>query len=171
MFLQILEDGRLTDSQGRTVSFKDTVIIMTSNAGVAEKAIHVGFNQSEAIQETNILQSLGSFFKPEFLNRFDSIIEFNSLEKNDLLQIIQLLLNELQDKLLAQDIHLEITEEVKEKLLEVGYHPNFGARPLRRAIQEQLEDQMADYILDHSEDKKLRAIMEDQAITIISQNE
>lgn len=170
MFLQILEDGRLTDSQGRTVSFKDTVIIMTSNAGVNEKTIHVGFNQSEAMKETNILQSLGSFFKPEFLNRFDSIIEFNSLEKSDLLQIIQLLLDELQRKLLAQDMHLEITEEVKEKLLEVGYHPNFGARPLRRAIQEQLEDQIADYILDHNDEKYLKAIVKDHEITIISQS-
>ncbi|MBO0994508.1 ATP-dependent Clp protease ATP-binding subunit [Bacillus sp. SD088] len=170
MFLQILEDGRLTDSQGRTVSFKDTVIIMTSNAGITEKPIHVGFHQSAAMKETSILQSLGSFFKPEFLNRFDSIVEFNLLEKNDLLQIIQLLLDELQHKLRAHDMHLDITDEVKEKLLEVGYHPDFGARPLRRAIQEQLEDQIADLVLDHNHEKHLKAIVEDQKITIVSQS-
>ena len=85
MFLQILEDGRLTDSQGRTVSFKDTVIIMTSNAGTGAKQIHVGFENNNAAKETNILESLGSFFKPEFLNRFDSIIEFNKLDKEELL--------------------------------------------------------------------------------------
>ncbi|GIN74163.1 ATP-dependent Clp protease ATP-binding subunit ClpE [Bacillus sp. J14TS2] len=170
MFLQILEDGRLTDSQGRTVSFKDTVIIMTSNAGITEKPIHVGFHQSAAMKETSILQSLGSFFKPEFLNRFDSIVEFNLLEKNDLLQIIQLLLDELQHKLHAQDMHLDIADEVKEKLLEVGYHPDFGARPLRRAIQEQLEDQIADFVLDHNHEKHLNAIVEDQKITIVSQS-
>ncbi|MCJ7841719.1 ATP-dependent Clp protease ATP-binding subunit [Lederbergia sp. NSJ-179] len=170
MFLQILEDGRLTDSQGRTVSFKDTVIIMTSNAGTTVKPIHVGFNQSEAMKETSILQNLGSFFKPEFLNRFDSIIEFNRLEKTDLLQIIQLLLIELEQKMTAQGMRLEITDEVKEKILEVGYHPDFGARPLRRAIQEQLEDQIADYILDHADAKKLKAVVNDNKISIITQS-
>src|SRR5690606_13251137 len=102
MFLQILEDGRLTDSQGRTVSFKDTVIIMTSNAGTGEKRIQVGFDRSNALKETSILDTLGSFFKPEFLNRFDAIIEFNALNKEHLLKIVDLLLGELSDTLSAQ---------------------------------------------------------------------
>ncbi|MBW8348737.1 ATP-dependent Clp protease ATP-binding subunit [Bacillus sp. IITD106] len=169
MFLQILEDGRLTDSQGRTVSFKDTVIIMTSNAGTSgAKQIQVGFGKSDVMKETNILDSLGSFFKPEFLNRFDSIIEFNKLEKNHLLSIVQLLLNELEQNLAEQEMSLEVTDEVKEKLVELGYHPNFGARALRRVIQEQLEDNIADHILDHPEEKNLKAVIRDNDITLIA---
>ncbi len=166
MFLQILEDGRLTDSQGRTVSFKDTVIIMTSNAGVAHKTVHVGFGTIEAVEEATILDSLGSFFKPEFLNRFDSIIEFNTLEKEHLLTIVDLLINELQQTLEEQKIELMISNEVKEKLAELGYHPAFGARPLRRVIQEKLEDKMADFILDQPEVAKLTAVLEDGEITL-----
>lgn len=157
MFLQILEDGRLTDSQGRTVSFKDTVIIMTSNAGAVHKTIHVGFGNNEALEEASILDSLGSFFKPEFLNRFDSIIEFKSLEKEHLLEIVELMLTELNGSLKEQGLELEVTQETKEKLAELGYHPAFGARPLRRALQEQLEDKIADFILDQPETKHLKA--------------
>lgn len=151
MFLQILEDGRLTDSHGRTVSFKETVIIMTSNAGVTDmKEAVVGFNTggTDAIRETNILQSLGAYFKPEFLNRFDSIIEFESLEKEELLQILDLMLNELQVELKEQGITVTIDEDAKSKLVELGYHPEFGARPLRRVIQERVEDKIADFLLD-----------------------
>ncbi|WP_062104440.1 ATP-dependent Clp protease ATP-binding subunit [Bacillus niameyensis] len=169
MFLQILEDSRLTDSQGRTVSFKDTVIIMTSNAGVTTKAIHVGFGNSDAIKETSILDSLGSFFKPEFLNRFDSIIEFNKLDKKHLLEIVELLLNELQQTISEQGMKLEISNEVKEKIVELGYHPEFGARPLRRVIQEQLENKIADYILDYPEKKILKAHLNNNVITIVSE--
>ncbi|BCB02748.1 ATP-dependent Clp protease ATP-binding subunit [Bacillus sp. KH172YL63] len=150
MFLQILEDGRLTDSQGRTVSFKETVIIMTSNAGVPDKKeAVVGFDTggTDAIKETNILQLLGAYFKPEFLNRFDSIIEFQSLEKEGLLQILDLMLNELKNDLKEQDIRLTVDEEAKQKLVELGYHPEFGARPLRRVIQERVEDKIADLLL------------------------
>ncbi|MGJ7919687.1 AAA family ATPase [Neobacillus sp. LXY-4] len=148
MFLQILEDGRLTDSQGRMVSFKDSVIIMTSNAGVGHKQIQVGFDKSNAATESNILESLGSFFKPEFLNRFDSIIEFKSLEKEQLLKIVDLMLEELENTLKEQNLALTVSNEVKEKLVELGYHPAFGARPLRRVIQEQLEDKLTDILLD-----------------------
>lgn len=156
IFLQILEDGRLTDSQGRTVSFKDTVIIMTSNAGVGEKKITVGFEQSnEAIKQTSILDSLSSYFKPEFLNRFDAIIEFNALKKEDLVQIVDLLLNDLQQTLKEQNIQLSVSKEAKEKLAELGYHPSFGARPLRRVIQEQLEDKITDLLLDEKEIKSV----------------
>ena len=166
MFLQILEDGRLTDSQGRTVSFKDTVIIMTSNAGVGNKTIKVGFDQSDAVAETSILDSLGGYFKPEFLNRFDSIIEFKALEKNHLLQIVDLMLGELNYTLSEQNVSLEVTAEVKEKLADLGYHPAFGARPLRRAIQEKLEDSIADFILEEPDAKELTAIIENDIITI-----
>lgn len=166
MFLQILEDGRLTDSQGRTVSFKDTVIIMTSNAGVGHKTIKVGFDQSTAVNESSILDSLGGFFKPEFLNRFDSIIEFKALEKEHLLQIVNLMLSELKDVLLEQNIRLEVEAEVKEKLAELGYHPAFGARPLRRSIQEQLEDSIADFILEEPNATELIAVIENDDITI-----
>ncbi|MGD6846845.1 ATP-dependent Clp protease ATP-binding subunit [Rossellomorea aquimaris] len=151
MFLQILEDGRLTDSQGRTVSFKETVIIMTSNAGVTDKKeAVVGFNTggTDAIKETTILQSLGAYFKPEFLNRFDSIIEFESLDKGELLQILDLMLDELKVELKEQGITVTIDEDAKSKLIELGYHPEFGARPLRRVIQERVEDKIADLLLD-----------------------
>jgi ATP-dependent Clp protease ATP-binding subunit ClpE len=166
MFLQILEDGRLTDSQGRTVSFKDTVIIMTSNAGVGHKTIKVGFDQSTAVNESSILDSLGGFFKPEFLNRFDSIIEFKALEKEHLLQIVDLMISELKETLSEQNISLEVEAEVKEKLAELGYHPAFGARPLRRSIQEQLEDSIADFILEEPDAIKLKAVIENDDITI-----
>lgn len=166
MFLQILEDGRLTDSQGRTVSFKDTVIIMTSNAGVGEKTIKVGFGQSNAINETSILDSLGGFFKPEFLNRFDSIIEFKSLDKQHLLEIVDLMLADLNNTLAEQNISLDVSFEVKEKLAELGYHPAFGARPLRRSIQEQLEDSIADFILEDPDAVNLSAAIENDKITI-----
>lgn len=168
MFLQILEDGRLTDSQGRTVSFKDTVIIMTSNAGTGTKEIKVGFGKSDALKETSILTSLGAFFKPEFLNRFDSIIEFNQLQQKELLYIVELLLNELTNTVAEHDLKLEISDEVKEKLVDLGYHPEFGARPLRRVIQEKLEDPIADYILDNPQEKNLKAVLHEGEISIIT---
>ncbi|MEI2666155.1 ATP-dependent Clp protease ATP-binding subunit [Rossellomorea sp. LJF3] len=169
MFLQILEDGRLTDSQGRTVSFKETVIIMTSNAGVTDKKeAVVGFNTggTDAIKETNILQSLGAYFKPEFLNRFDSIIEFESLEKAELLQILDLMLNELQDELKEQGINVKIDGEAKHKLVELGYHPAFGARPLRRVIQERVEDKIADFLLDEEGVTELTVSVENDEIIV-----
>lgn len=166
MFLQILEDGRLTDSQGRVVSFKDTVIIMTSNAGAGFKPIHVGFGKNETAREESILDSLGSFFKPEFLNRFDSIIEFHSLDQQQILKIVDLMINELKETLKEQNIELTVSAEVKEKLAELGYHPSFGARPLRRVIQEQLEDKIADFILDEPDAVKLAAVLENGELKI-----
>ncbi|KIL18532.1 hypothetical protein B4129_1589 [Bacillus safensis] len=150
MFLQIMEDGRLTDSQGRTVSFKDTVIIMTSNAGSADKTVKVGFqsDQEEAIEEQSLIDSLSSYFKPEFLNRFDSIIQFDSLDREDLVKIVDLLLNELSEQLKEQNLTIHVTNEAKEKIAELGYHPAFGARPLRRTIQEHVEDQMTEILLE-----------------------
>jgi ATP-dependent Clp protease ATP-binding subunit ClpE len=169
MFLQIMEDGRLTDSQGRTVSFKDTVIIMTSNAGVVQKAIHVGFGQSENSEEATILDSLGGFFKPEFLNRFDSIIEFKSLGKEHILKIVDLMAAELQETLTEQNIKLTISKEAKEKLASLGYNPMFGARPLRRVIQEQLEDKIADYILDEPSVTQISAVLADGELKVASE--
>ncbi|WP_226567053.1 ATP-dependent Clp protease ATP-binding subunit [Bacillus stratosphericus] len=150
MFLQIMEDGRLTDSQGRTVSFKDTVIIMTSNAGSNDKTVKVGFqsDQKESIEEPLLIDSLSTYFKPEFLNRFDSIIHFVSLDKNDLVQIVDLLLNELSEQLKEQNLTVHVTNEAKAKIAELGYHPQFGARPLRRTIQEHVEDQMTEILLE-----------------------
>lgn len=153
MFLQIMEDGRLTDSQGKTVSFKDTVIIMTSNAGSADKTVKVGFQseQEEAIEEQSLIDSLSSYFKPEFLNRFDSIIQFDSLDREDLVKIVDLLLNELSEQLKEQNLTVHVTNEAKEKIAELGYHPAFGARPLRRTIQEHVEDQMTDILLEEEQ--------------------
>ncbi|MEH6943541.1 ATP-dependent Clp protease ATP-binding subunit [Bacillus sp. JJ722] len=169
MFLQILEDGRLTDSQGRMVNFKNTVIIMTSNAGVGDNRMTVGFNKDGVEEKVSILQSLSQYFKPEFLNRFDSIIEFGSLTKEHLAQIVDIMLEELNGMLQAEGLSLEVPLEVKEKLAELGYSPTFGARPLRRAIQEHLEDGIADFIYDDPQSKALKAILVDDAIKIVNQ--
>ncbi|WP_042349669.1 ATP-dependent Clp protease ATP-binding subunit [Bacillus massiliigorillae] len=171
MFLQILEDGRLTDSQGRMVNFKNTVIIMTSNAGVNDNRMTVGFNKEDGVEEekVTILQSLSNYFKPEFLNRFDSIIEFGSLTKEHLVQIVDIMLAELNEMLQAEGLTLEVPMEVKEKLAELGYSPTFGARPLRRAIQEHLEDGIADFIYDEPESKVLKAVLVDDKIKIEKQ--
>ncbi|WHZ59462.1 ATP-dependent Clp protease ATP-binding subunit [Metabacillus hrfriensis] len=166
MFLQVMEDGRLTDSQGRTVSFKDTVIIMTSNAGIGHKKITVGFGSNDALNESSLLSSLGSFFKPEFLNRFDSIIEFKSLEKPHLLEIVDIMLDDLKTALAEQKVTLSITDEAKEKIAELGYHPAFGARPLRRVIQEHVEDSIADILLEGNEISELVVEITDDEISV-----
>ncbi|MGD6872454.1 ATP-dependent Clp protease ATP-binding subunit [Sutcliffiella horikoshii] len=149
LFLQVMEDGRLTDSQGRTVSFKDTVIIMTSNAGVMDKKISVGFEKQDLPQADSVIESLSNYFKPEFLNRFDSIIEFSQLQKNHLLAIVDIMVGELSLMMSQErDCELTISEAAKEKLIELGYNPAFGARPLRRIIQEHIEDPITDLLLD-----------------------
>lgn len=173
MFLQILEDGRLTDSQGRTVSFKDTVIIMTSNAGATDTEASVGFNtaaDTKLEKGSDILAKLGAYFKPEFLNRLDSVIEFKSLEKDDLVQIIDLMLVDLNAMLAQEGVTIDVSKEVKEQLIELGYDPKFGARPLRRTIQEHLEDAIADSLIDQPEAKNLTATLnEDKEIIITEQ--
>jgi len=154
LFLQILEDGRLTDGQGRTVHFDDTVIIMTSNAGIAERKASLGFHSGADTpkqDDSRLLASLAVHFRPEFLNRFDAIVEFQPLGQADLVQIVDLMLAELQSDLLAQGISVAVSEDVKAWLAEVGTHPQFGARPLRRAIQSYVEDVVADWILDQPE--------------------
>jgi len=147
IFLQIMEDGRLTDAQGRTVSFKDTLIIMTSNAGTDGVEASVGFGASTQGKKQNILNKIGDFFKPEFLNRFDAIIEFQPLTKEELIVIVDLLLDNMNALLETQEIHVTVDDKVKERLVELGYDPKLGARPLRRVIQSQIEDQVADTFL------------------------
>ncbi|MGJ9381884.1 ATP-dependent Clp protease ATP-binding subunit [Salipaludibacillus sp. CF4.18] len=167
-FLQILEDGRLTDSQGRTVSFKETVIIMTSNAGVGSKQGKVGFGaDNDALRQTSILDSLSAYFKPEFLNRFDAIIEFDHLGKDSLIEIVELMLEELQETLKEQNMSIAVSQEVKEKLAELGYHQEFGARPLRRTISEQLEDPITDLILDKDDTKEINIVLENEEIKLV----
>jgi ATP-dependent Clp protease ATP-binding subunit ClpE len=167
MFLQIMEDGRLTDSQGRTVSFKDTVIIMTSNAGASVKQTKkLGFNAEQLEKETHILDSLGGYFKPEFLNRFDSIVQFQSLKEEHLVKIVDLMLKELSEQLQEQNITLTVTSAAKQKLAKLGYHPSFGARPLRRIIQEQIEDKIADVLLDEENVEKLAVNVVDGQILV-----
>ncbi|WP_395392177.1 ATP-dependent Clp protease ATP-binding subunit [Fructilactobacillus sanfranciscensis] len=158
-FLQVLDDGRLTDSQGRTVSFKDTVIIMTSNAG-ANTGANVGFGAETSGSTHSVLDKLSAYFKPEFLNRFDDIIEFNSLNKKELRQIVNLLLSDMNETLAQNDLTVDVSDDVKEQLVELGYNPAMGARPLRRVIQEQLEDQVAGYLLDNPNVKALKATLD-----------
>ncbi|WP_426446134.1 ATP-dependent Clp protease ATP-binding subunit [Paenibacillus sp. S-38] len=167
MFLQVLEDGRLTDSQGRTVSFKDTVIIMTSNAGVTDKKkITVGFAAEDSVQTSTLLESLGSYFRPEFLNRFDAIIPFASLQQPDLVRIVDKMLAEVTNSLREQNISLQVSDEAKHKLAELGYHPAFGARPLRRVIQQQVEDVITDLILEQEQVQAVEVVVRDNAITV-----
>lgn len=159
MFLQVLDDGRLTDGQGRTVSFKDTIIIMTSNAGTGKVEANVGFGATREGRTNSVLGELGNFFSPEFMNRFDGIIEFQSLSKENLLKIVDLMLEDVNNRLAVNDIHLDVTDKVKEKLVDLGYDPKMGARPLRRTIQDHIEDAITDYYLEHPSEKELKAVM------------
>ena len=167
MFLQVLDDGRLTDGQGRTVSFKDTIIIMTSNAGTGKVEASVGFGAAREGRTNSVLGELGNFFSPEFMNRFDGIIEFKALSKDNLLQIVNLMLEDVNNRLASNDIHLDVTTKVKEKLVDLGYDPKMGARPLRRTIQDHIEDAITDYYLEHPTDKDLKAIMTSNGKIII----
>ena len=167
MFLQVLDDGRLTDGQGRTVSFKDTIIIMTSNAGTGKVEASVGFGAAREGRTNSVLGELGNFFSPEFMNRFDGIIEFKALSKDNLLQIVDLMLEDVNNRLASNEIHLDVTAKVKEKLVDLGYDPKMGARPLRRTIQDHIEDAITDYYLEHPKDKDLKAIMTSNGKIII----
>ncbi|WP_297817276.1 ATP-dependent Clp protease ATP-binding subunit [uncultured Lactobacillus sp.] len=166
LFLQILDDGRLTDSQGRTVSFKDTIIIMTSNAGQGIKETSVGFAAENSHQE-QFKRVMSQYFKPEFLNRLDDIVEFNALEKDDLLKIVDLMLANTNQMVQDQGLHIDVTDEAKGLLVDKGYDPAMGARPLRRTIQEEIEDKVADYKLDHPQAKDLIADIDNDQIKII----
>ena len=159
MFLQVLDDGRLTDGQGRTVSFKDTIIIMTSNAGTGKVEASVGFGAVREGRTNSVLGELGNYFSPEFMNRFDGIIEFKSLSKDNLLHIVNLMLDDVNKRLAQNDIQLEVTDKVKEKLVDIGYDPKMGARPLRRTIQDYIEDAITDYYLENPSEKDLKAVL------------
>ena len=171
LFLQILDDGRLTDSQGRTVSFKDTIIIMTSNAGQGIKNASVGFaaeNEDESNESAR--NNMSQFFKPEFLNRLDDVIEFNELTKPDLLKIVDLMLANTNNMVKDQGLYIDVTDAAKDKLVEDGFNPALGARPLRRTIQEEIEDNVADFKLDHTDSKNLKADVVDNKIVISDEN-
>ncbi len=169
MFLQILEDGRLTDAQGHTVSFKDTIIIMTSNAGSGMNEANVGFGAARDGKSHSVLNQLDQFFKPEFLNRFDGIVEFQTLTKENLLAIVSLMLQDVNGMLATQNIHIDVTDAVKGKLVDLGYNPQMGARPLRRIIQEHIEDNIAEYFLDHPTSKKLLAqLNKEEEIVVVA---
>ena len=180
MLLQILEDGRLTDSQGRTVNFKNTVIIMTSNVGarLITDRNKLGFTNNQNEKEKNkedyeetkkeVMAELKKQFRPELLNRIDDIIVFHKLENKDIEKIIDLMLNQVSKRMKAQDIEIEISDEVKKLIAEKGVDNNYGARPLRRAIQSMLEDKIAEAILDGivQPNKKAKAVVKDGNIVI-----
>ena len=146
ILLQVLDDGKLTDSQGNTVSFSNTIIIMTSNAGSNSNINSIGFGK-QSIDKNKILDSLKELFRPEFLNRVDEIIQFDSLTKEQLLKIVDLMLENTRKALNEKDINMDITKKAKNYLLEKGTDIKFGARPLRRAIQRYIEDELSEMIL------------------------
>lgn len=170
MFLQILDDGRLTDAQGHVVSFKDTVIIMTSNAGSTDTGnTPMGFNQVDA--QSKLLQRLENYFRPEFLNRFDDIVEFDQLTQDYLLTIVDLLLADMNANLADNQLHVTVSDAAKQQLAKLGYNPALGARPLRRVIQDQIADQLADYYLLHPESTNLYADWDAETNQIIISEE
>ena len=147
LFLQVLDDGRLTDSQGNTVSFENTIIIMTSNVGSNLNTNSIGFNNNETAINNKVLDSLKETFRPEFLNRIDEIVSFKSLTNTELLQIVDLMLQNTNKALQDKDIIMNISDSAKNFLLEKGTDLKYGARPLRRAIQRYVEDELSDLIL------------------------
>ncbi|OQO84352.1 ATP-dependent Clp protease ATP-binding subunit [Enterococcus casseliflavus] len=171
MFLQILDDGRLTDAQGRTVSFKDTLIIMTSNAGTGKVEANVGFGAAREGITRSVLNQLNNYFTPEFLNRFDGIIEFKALSKENLLSIVSLMLHDVNQTLSHQKLHIDVPQDVQEKLVDLGYSATMGARPLRRTIQDQIEDGIAEYYLEHPQVRQLKAQLDDSDKIVVTSAE
>ena len=160
LLLQVLDDGRLTDGQGNTVNFKNTVIIATSNAGF-------GYGQdNDDENKVDVMDRIAPFFRPEFLNRFNAVIEFNQLKKEDLKQIVDLMLNQVNKTLAKKEITLDVTEAAKELLMEQGYDKTMGARPLRRVIESEIRDNVTDFYLDHIDAKHLLADVVDGHIVI-----
>ena len=147
MLLQILDDGRITDSHGKVVSFENTIIIMTSNAGSDKKSNVVGFNEDEEATHIKIDRALKELFRPEFLNRVDEIIIFKELEKEELIKIIDLMLHDLSDGLKEKDITLEVSKKAKEFILDKSYNRQYGARPMRRFIEKNIEDKLAQMLI------------------------
>ena len=161
LLLQVLDDGRLTDGQGNTVNFKNTVIIATSNAGFGYEA-----NLTEDADKPELMDRLKPFFRPEFLNRFNAVIEFSHLTKEDLSKIVDLMLVEVNKTLSKKDIDLAVSEAAKEYMTEEGYDEVMGVRPLRRVVEQQIRDKVTDFHLDHLDAKHLEADMEDGVLVI-----
>ena len=161
LLLQVLDDGRLTDGQGNTVNFKNTVIIATSNAGFGYEA-----NLTEDADKPELMDRLKPFFRPEFLNRFNAVIEFSHLSKEDLSKIVDLMLVEVNKTLAKKDIDLVVSDAAKEYMTEEGYDEVMGVRPLRRVVEQQIRDKVTDFHLDHLEAKHLLADMEDGELVI-----
>lgn len=161
LLLQVLDDGRLTDGQGNTVNFKNTVIIATSNAGFGYEA-----NLTEDADKPELMDRLKPYFRPEFLNRFNAVIEFSHLSKEDLSKIVDLMLVEVNKTLSKKDIDLVVSEVAKEYMTEEGYDEVMGVRPLRRVVEQQIRDKVTDFHLDHLDAKHLEADMEDGVLVI-----
>lgn len=161
LLLQVLDDGRLTDGQGNTVNFKNTVIIATSNAGFGYEA-----NLTEDADKPELMDRLKPFFRPEFLNRFNAVIEFSHLSKEDLSKIVDLMLVEVNKTLSKKDIDLAVSEAAKEYMTEEGYDEVMGVRPLRRVVEQQIRDKVTDFHLDNLDAKHLEADMEDGVLVI-----
>lgn len=161
LLLQVLDDGRLTDGQGNTVNFKNTVIIATSNAGFGYEA-----NLTEDADKPELMDRLKPYFRPEFLNRFNAVIEFSHLSKEDLSKIVDLMLVEVNQTLAKKDIDLAVSEAAKEYMTEEGYDEVMGVRPLRRVVEQEIRDKVTDFHLDHLDAKHLEADMEDGVLVI-----
>ena len=161
LLLQVLDDGRLTDGQGNTVNFKNTVIIATSNAGFGYEA-----NLTEDADKPELMDRLKPYFRPEFLNRFNAVIEFSHLSKEDLSKIVDLMLVEVNKTLSKKDIDLAVSEAAKEYMTEEGYDEVMGVRPLRRVVEQEIRDKVTDFHLDHLDAKHLEADMEDGVLVI-----
>ena len=160
LLLQVLDDGRLTDGQGNTVNFKNTVIIATSNAGFG----YGSDNDDE--NKVDVMERIAPFFRPEFLNRFNAVIEFNQLSKEDLKKIVDLMLDQVNKTLAKKAITLDVTDAAKELLMEQGYDKTMGARPLRRVVESEIRDNVTDFYLDHIDAKHLLADVKDGHIVI-----
>ena len=161
LLLQVLDDGRLTDGQGNTVNFKNTVIIATSNAGFGYEA-----NLTEDADKPELMDRLKPFFRPEFLNRFNAVIEFSHLTKEDLSKIVDLMLAEVNQTLAKKDIDLVVSQAAKDYITEEGYDEVMGVRPLRRVVEQEIRDKVTDFHLDHLDAKHLEADMEDGGLVI-----
>ncbi|HEO4896232.1 TPA: ATP-dependent Clp protease ATP-binding subunit [Streptococcus agalactiae] len=161
LLLQVLDDGRLTDGQGNTINFKNTVIIATSNAGFGNEAF-----TGDSDKDLKIMERISPYFRPEFLNRFNGVIEFSHLSKDDLSEIVDLMLDEVNQTIGKKGIDLVVNENVKSHLIELGYDEAMGVRPLRRVIEQEIRDRITDYYLDHTDVKHLKANLQDGQIVI-----
>ena len=161
LLLQVMDDGRLTDGQGNVINFKNTIIIATSNAGFGNESL-----SGDEQRDQSLMDKLAPFFRPEFLNRFNGIVEFSHLTKQDLSQIVELMLADVQKTLAKKSIKLEVTKAAKDWLMEQGYDEAMGARPLRRVIEQQIRDKVTDFYLDHLDVKNLKADLVDDEIVI-----